>query len=95
MIQGPITAEDNEGIVTQSWSDVGQVEGVMLPYGNERALRDYGFTENVKYRFFYKGNNANLKVGNRILFKDTGYPIVYVADYGKAMDVLLNTSGSS
>lgn len=93
-IQSLIPETDAEGVVTERWNDVVEIEGVMLSYGNERAIRDYGFTENVQYRFFYKGNHPALRVGNRLLYKELELPIVYVADYGKAQDVLLNTSGT-
>lgn len=92
-VQAPTAVVDAEGIVTQTWADIAQVEGVILPYGNERALREYGFAENVQYRFFYKGIHPALTVGNRMLHKGLALYIVYVADYGKAMDVLLTTSG--
>lgn len=82
-------------MVSPEWSDVAQVEGALLPYGNERAQRDYGYAGNVRYRFFYKGNHEALVEGNRVLHNGIGLPIVYVADYGKAMDVLLDTSGRS
>lgn len=94
-VQQPTTTVDDEGIVKQSWSDVVQLEGTLLPYGNERALREYGFSETVTYRFFYKGTHDALKVGNRIVHNGVGMPIVYVANYGKAMDVLLDTSNES
>lgn len=92
-VQASTAVVDTEGIVTQAWADIAQVEGVMLPYGNERALREYGFAENVQYRFFYKGTHPALVVGNRMLHRGLALHIVYVADYSKAMDVLLTTSG--
>lgn len=94
-IQTPSTSSDSEAIVSQSWTTVAEIEGVVLPYGNERALREFGFSEDVKYRFFFKGQHPELKVGNRILYKGLELPIVYVANYGKALDVLLNTSGNT
>jgi hypothetical protein len=92
MIQSKSVTYDAEGMPTTVWSDVQNVEGTLLPFGNKLALQEYGFTEDVKYRFFYKGSNANLIVGNRIIYGSLELPIVYVADYSKAMDVLLNTT---
>lgn len=94
-VQAPAPAADDEAMVTLEWEDVVQLEGALLPYGNERAQRDYGYTGNVRYRFFYKGSHEALVEGNRILHDGIGLPIVYVANYGKAMDVLLDTSGRS
>lgn len=94
-IQAPTTSKNSEAIVKRSWSNVVTLEGVLLPFGNERALREYGFTENVRFRFFYKGQHPELKVGNQIVHNGKELPIVYVADYVKAMDVLLNTRESS
>lgn len=75
--------------------NIEEIEGTLLPYGNELALNEYGFSEDVKYRFFYKGSNTNLVRGNRLVYGSLELPIVYVADYSKAMDVLLNTSEES
>ncbi len=83
---------DSEGMPTTTWTDIEEVEGTLLPYGNKLALNEYGFTEDVKYRFFYKGSNSNLVRGNQLVYGNLELPIVYVADYGKAMDVLLNTT---
>jgi len=94
-IQEKTVTYDNEGMPVTTWSTIEELEGTLLPYGNKLALQDYGFSEEVKFRFFFKGNNANLKVGNRLLYGTIELPIVYVADYRKAMDVLLNTSGVS
>lgn len=92
-IQSNTVAYDTEGIGTKTWTTIEDVEGTLLPYGNKLALSEYGYTQDVKYRFFYKGSNANLKIGNRLLYGTLELPIVYVADYAKAQDVLLNTSG--
>ena len=90
-IQSKTITYDSEGIASESWTDIVSLEGTLLPFGNKLALQEYGFVEQVKYRFFYKGTNSNLVVGNRITTA-TGLelPIVYVADYRKAQDVLLN-----
>lgn len=93
-IQTPINASDEEGIVGQSWIDVATLKGTILPYGNELALKEYGYKEDVKFRFFHKGKRpAELIKGNRFKYQDLLLPIVYVADYGKAQDILLDTSG--
>lgn len=95
IIQSPTSAQDEEAITKNKWVDVGTVKGVMLPYGSDRALKEYGYTGNVKYRFFLKGTNHILVKGNLVLFKGQELIIVYVADYGKAMDVLMNTTGTT
>ena len=93
-IQTPVNTSDIEGIVTQTWEDVATLKGIILPYGNELALKEYGYKEDVKYRFFHKRKRpASLLTGNRFKYQDLLLPIVYVADYGKAQDVLLDTSG--
>lgn len=92
-IQSQSTALDNEGISITTWTDIESIEGTLLPYGNTLALQEYGFAENVRYRFFFKGSSANLVVGNRLVYGSLELPIVYVADYAKAQDVLLNTTG--
>jgi len=91
-IQSKIVTYDSEGIASETWTNIQSLEGTMLPYGNKLALQEYGYIEQVKFRFFYKGSNANLVVGNRLIYGSLELPIVYVADYKKAMDVLLNTS---
>ena len=92
-VQSVAYAYDAEGIPTETWTTLATLEGVLLPYGTELALRQYGVTKTVKYRFFYKGNNTNLVTGNRLYFNGIGLYIVYVAAYGtKAMDVLVNSS---
>ena len=94
IVQTPINTTDNESIVSQSWGDIITLNGIILPYGNDLALKEYGYKETVKYRFFYKhSKHPSLVVGNRIKYGDLFLPIVYVADYGKAQDVLLDTSG--
>jgi len=93
-IQTPVNDSDEEGIVDQSWIDVVTLKGTILPYGNELALKEYGYKEDVKYRFFHKGRRQTALIkGNRFKWKDLLLPIVYVADYGKAQDILLDTSG--
>ena len=91
-IQSRTVTYDGEGVPTTTWTQVDELEGTLLPFGNRLALMEYGFAEDVKYRFFFKGSNANLFVGNRIVYGSLELPIVYVADYKKAVDVLLNTS---
>ncbi len=91
-IQSRTVTYDSEGVGSTTWTDVVSLEGTLLPYGNELALKEYGFREDVKYRFFYKGTNSNLVRGNRLVYGSLELPIVYVANYQKAMDVLLNTS---
>jgi len=91
-IQSSSTTFDSELMPITTWANVEELEGTLLPYGNKLALNEYGFAETVKYRFFYKGSNPNLKVGNRLVYNGLNLPIVYVADYRKAQDVLLNTS---
>jgi len=91
-IQSRTVTYDGEGMPTTTWTQVDELEGTLLPFGNRLALMEYGFAEDVKYRFFFKGSNANLFVGNRIVYGSLELPIVYVADYKKAVDVLLNTS---
>jgi len=90
-IQSNTVSYDTEMIGSRTWTTIEEVEGTLLPYGNKLALSEHGFTQDVKYRFFYKGSNANLKIGNRLLYGALELPIVYVADYAKAQDVLLNT----
>jgi hypothetical protein len=94
-IQSKTVTYDGEGIPSETWANVQSLEGTMLPFGNKLALQEYGYTQDVKYRFFYKGSNANLVVGNRLVYGSLELPIVYVADYKKAMDVLLNTSNEN
>ena len=91
-IQSRSVAYDNEGMPTTTWTTIDELEGTLLPFGNRLALMEYGFAENVRYRFFYKGSNVNLVIGNRIVSGSLNLPIVYVADYRKAQDVLLNTT---
>ncbi len=90
-IQSKTVSYDNEMVASETWTTIEEVEGTLLPYGNRLALKEYGFAEDIKYRFFYKGSNANLVKGNRLLYGALELPIVYVADYVKAQDVLLNT----
>lgn len=92
-IQAKTTTYDGEGMPITTWATIEELEGTLLPYGNKLALQDYGFSEEVKFRFFFKGSNANLKIGNRLLYGTVELPIVYVADYRKAQDVLLNSGG--
>ena len=94
-IQSRSITYDSEGISITTWADIESVEGTLLPYGNTLALQEYGFTENVRYRFFFKGNSANLVVGNRLVYGSLELPIVYVADYAKAQDILLNETQES
>ena len=94
-IQNRSVAFDSEGMPTTTWTQIDELEGTLLPFGNRLALYEYGFSEDVKYRFFFKGSNANLVVGNRIVSGSLNLPIVYVADYRKAQDVLLNTTEES
>ena len=91
-IQSRTVTYDGEGMPTTTWTTIDELEGTLLPFGNRLALHEYGFTEDVKYRFFYKGSNSNLVRGNRLVSGSLNLPIVYVADYSKAMDVLLNTA---
>jgi hypothetical protein len=91
-IQEKTVTYDDEGMPSMTWLTIEELEGTLLPYGNKLALQDYGFAEEVRFRFFFKGSNSNLKIGNRMLYGIIGLPIVYVADYKKAMDVLLNSS---
>jgi len=91
-IQSRTVTYDGEGMPVTTWANIEDIEGTLLPFGNKLALQEYGFTEDVKYRFFYKGSNSNLVRGNQLVYGSLDLPIVYVADYGKAMDVLLNTS---
>ena len=94
-VQAVNVTYDSIGVAVETWTKVDNLAGVMLPYGTELALKKYGVAETVKYRFFYKGTNANLVAGNRVVYEGNNLYIVYVADYGKAVDVLLNTERES
>jgi hypothetical protein len=83
---------DTEGYVLQTWQDVVNLKGVLLPYGQELALKEYGYNAPVKYRAFnMRKINQYLQVGNRVLVKGIELFIVFVADYGKVQDILLDT----
>jgi len=91
-IQTAVNATDAEGYIIQTWTDAVDLKGVLLPYGQELALKEYGYNAPVKYRAFNMRKISQfLHVGNRIVTKDQELYIVFVADYGKVQDILLNT----
>ena len=83
---------DSEGFIQQSWSDAATIYAVELPITNDLALKYWGYQDKVEKRIFYKGYNANIVKGNRVLIDDVPLFIVSVLDYGKVMDMLLNNS---
>ena len=95
-IQKYTTVTGPTGIKTKVWTDADTIECVIIPTGNEYALRQFGYTNNVKYLLVFRGNNALLKEGNRIIYEGKNLDISYVANYNptkRAVSVLLNTEG--
>lgn len=90
MLQAATGEPDDEGIVVRMWQDVASVRGKLLPYGGDLAQKEYGVTQTVTYRFFTRQHHPAWAPGNRIIAGDKILTIVYVADYGKILDVLLN-----
>lgn len=91
-IQTSENITDFEGYVKQNWTDAVNLKGVLLPYGQELALKEYGYNAPVKYRAFnMRKISQYLVVGNRIITKGKELYIVFVADYGKVQDILLDT----
>jgi len=94
-IATPTESKDAEGIVSRSYADVETLDVAIFPTGNDIARRMYGFSENVAYEMVYKGKSSNFKIGNIVKYNNLELPIVYVADYSKAVVALLNTRNSS
>lgn len=91
-IQTVDNTTDAEGYIKQNWTNAANLKGVLLPYGQELALKEYGYNAPVKYRAFnMKKINKFLEVGNRILAKGEKLFIVHIANYGKVQDILLDT----
>ncbi len=91
VIQTPIDT-NIDGYITQTWSNVATLKGVLLPYGQQLAVKDYGYDAPVKYRAFNMRKISDfLVVGNRIITKNEELYIVFIADYGKVQDILLDT----
>ncbi len=94
-IKIPTNTTDAEAVVTQTWSEAVAFPAIVLPMGQDLALKYCGYDAPVKYRMFYKGRNADIKavlqVGNQAVVREEELYIVFTADYGKVVDVLLNT----
>ena len=91
-IQTAVNIIDAEGYTIQTWADSVSLKGVLLPYGQELALKEYGYNAPVKYRAFNMRKISEfLVVGNKMLAKGQELYIVYIADYGKVQDILLDT----
>ena len=91
IIQTAINTTDSDGYVVQDWADAVTLKGVMLPYGQQLALKEYGYDAPVKYRVFTFRKNSAIKVGARVNVRGLFLFVVYIADYGKVQDILLNT----
>lgn len=89
LLQTPINTVDAEAITQQEWQDVSKISVTMLPITQELAFKHHGYTEKVEKRGFYKGRNANIKLGNRIIDAGRALLIVSVMDYGKVIDFLV------
>ncbi len=88
-LQTPINTADSEGIVTKAWQDGGNISVTLLPITQGLALKEHGYEEKVEKRAFYKGQNTNIKLGNRVIVNQELLYIVSVLDYGKVTDFLL------
>ncbi|WHH59164.1 hypothetical protein [Petroclostridium sp. X23] len=73
MLQEYVPVQDSEGNISNEWVDVVALAGTLLPIGSEMAARQYGYSENVSYQFFYKGTNIKVRTGNRVLISFSEY----------------------
>lgn len=94
IIKTPTNITDAEAVITQTWTTAVSFPAIVLPMGQELALKYCGYDAPVKYRIFYKGRNADIKaalaVGNMAVVRGEELYIVFTADYGKVVDVLIN-----
>lgn len=61
------------------------------PYSRELAFRDYGFNEEVSYRFFCDPDPWNdLTVGGYVEYEDKPYQIKKIVPWDDYWDVLIN-----
>lgn len=67
-IKSPDNKKDREGIVKQTFKEVEQLRGILVPVVSQKQQEDFGFREKVEYAFVYKNpkKNGNLKIGNTI-----------------------------
>ena len=82
---------DGSGNVSKSLTEVCEIKGVFIPSNTEMASTSKGYTENVSWDFFYRGNNRELVTGNVIRYRDEDFIIVAVANMGRVKIVKLNS----
>ena len=82
---------DDEGRTDGVLTPAGSLKGTMIPVSSELANRDFGFDENVSFRFFCKGKSDDITAGNVIRYKGEDYSIVHISDYGKIKVIHINT----
>lgn len=63
-----IEITDDEGTVIKKYKNMEQVEGILIPNGNELVSKSFGLTAESTHTFVYKNplENDLLKVGNKI-----------------------------
>lgn len=92
IIQIATNSTDSEGFVGQNWIDAITIKAVVAPCGQDLAIKEYGYNAPVKYKIINIGrNNQFMVVGNKVLFCGLEMYIVYLANYGKVQDMLVNT----
>lgn len=88
-IQAPTESYDAERNVLTSWRTVATLRGYVLPESGDLVQKLYGIDEQVTDRLIYKGQSDFLVVGNRVVYGNKTYVIVWPQNYTKVMDVKL------
>lgn len=88
-IQSKTVTKDTEGNTTVAYDDITTIRPISIqPYNSDLARKEYGIEKNVVIKLFCNPH-SDLILNNVILDgDDIRYNIVYVADWGKHLEVL-------
>ena len=75
---------NEEGGVERELVSRGLLSGIIVPAASEMTVKEYGFDENLSYRFYCKRFSEYLCAGNVIRYEGRDYNITHVHDYRKA-----------
>ncbi len=69
-------------------TELGSVYADIQPYSGGLATEEYGYNSECQFRMFCD-KAEEIKAGNHIKYKDKLYKILYAAEWGMGLEVLL------
>lgn len=79
---------NDEGVVMQTWQDVGTVVGLAIPDAAAAKQTEQGLVASARYKLYTKAR-AGIIVGNKITVDDNDLIIIAVNDYGRMREAIL------